>query len=67
MAANKYTYYHVIQSFISGSWEDECFEETNSLYESKDRKAFKENLKAYQTETPYPTRVINRKELNETN
>jgi len=60
---NKYTYYKVIQENWNGLWDDVDFHETNSQFFCKDRKLFKENLKAYRENSPAPVRVIRRREL----
>ena len=65
MNGNKYTYYKVIQQNYGYGWDDVDFYETNSRYffESvEDKKNFKENLRLYRTELPYPVRVVHRKE-----
>jgi hypothetical protein len=59
---NRYTYYKVIQENWGNSWDDVDFHETNSKYVPKDRKSFKENLKAYRANSNAPIRVVNRKE-----
>lgn len=62
---NKYTYYKVIQEFSGNQWNDVDYHETNSQFLSKDRKLFKENLKAYRENSRFPIRVIKKKEKNE--
>ncbi len=65
MKVNKYTYYRVIQQQYGQDWEDADQYETTSDYtlDKEGRKAFKHDLAEYKL-MGYPTRTINRKELN---
>ena len=65
----KYTYYKVIQGNYGFGWDDVDFHECDSTgYINREgRSLFKENLRAYRENEPYPHRVIFRKELNTTN
>jgi hypothetical protein len=77
----KYTYYNVIQQNYGFGWEDVSFYETNSQYINFEKSGKKyidskgkereyslvgHDLKEYRF-TVYPTRLINRKELNKIN
>ena len=81
MKQNKFSYYSVIQQNYGQGWEDVSHYETNSKYlnfqksgvmatNSKGKK-YERSLIAYDLSeyrlTGYPTRLINRKELNSTN
>lgn len=61
---NKYTYYKVIQTNSGYGWDDDDFHETTSDYLTKDRKVYKENLKAYHDNFEGAIRTINRREVN---
>jgi hypothetical protein len=77
MKANKYKYYVVIQQNYGYGWEDVSFYESNSngvtsemsgsfreLKNGRKRElTLEHDLKEYRL-TNYPTRTINRKELN---
>ncbi len=65
MKVNKYTYYKVIQQHYGQGWEDASDYETNSQYyhNKEQRELLKHDKKEYEL-MGYPTRVINRKELN---
>lgn len=67
MKQNKYTYYKIIQQdFGYYGFEDVDAHECNSrgFMTSQQRATFRENLKAYRENSPYPTRTIFRRELN---
>ena len=55
---NKYQYLYIIQGRYPGQhgWEDECAEDSYS--EARAR------LKEYRENSPYPSRMIQRRELN---
>jgi len=65
MKVNKYTYYRVIQQQYGQGWEDADQYETTSSYtlDKEGRKTLKHDLENYKL-LGYPTRTINRKELN---
>lgn len=76
MKNNKFTYYQVIQQNYGQGWEDVshyktnssgyCIERTEKLNSKGKMQSFSNcsiDLKEYQL-TGYPTRTINRKELN---
>ena len=56
---NKYTYLYIIQGCYPGphGWEDEAASESRSEALA--------DLKAYRENSPYPSRMIQRRELNE--
>jgi len=75
---NKYKYLSVIQQYYGQGWEDVSEYETNSSYQNfeksgifytdakgrqRERSLINHDLKEYRL-TGYPTRLINRKELN---
>ncbi len=57
---NKYTYLYIIQGNYGygHGWEDEAASESYSEARA--------DLKAYRENSPYPSRMIQRRELNET-
>lgn len=62
---NKYTYYAVIQQDYGHGFEDVDHHETNSAGKAKNYEALKDNTAAYLANSPYPTRVVSRRERNE--
>lgn len=67
---NKYTYYKVIQQFIADKWEDvdqrEC-DSTAWIKGTENRKEFRSLVADYRANTPYSTRVVKRREINQPN
>lgn len=67
MKQNKYSYYKIIQqNFGYYGFEDVDAHECNAsgVVTKENRAVLRENLKAYRENSPYPTRVIFRRELN---
>ena len=59
-AANKYTYYKVLQSNSGYSWDDEVLYDKSNKEQMKE---LREDIKAYRAEN-IQIRVIERRELN---
>jgi hypothetical protein len=65
MKQTKYTYYRIIQTNSGYGWDDDDYHLANSSGIPLDRKAFKENLKAYRDNFIGGIRCITRKELKQ--
>ena len=66
MKQNKYTYYKVLQMYISGHGYDDCeFLETGSdFFLNREQRKELKNLKENYSLMGYGTRTIKRRELN---